>query len=146
MSDSTEEDALEYIVKGAVRNHVCELRVALQNPELIDEPPDFFRAFIDTGATGCAVSQDVARRLGLKTTGTRKFTGASGDEVADLTKVNLGLLTSTHTQFFGPVTTSIVTQRGFDVIVGMSILMRGVLNVNGPAGTWTLNLTPLDHD
>ncbi len=90
------------------------------------------KAVWDTGATGSMISADIARRLKLSPAGKIKIAGVHGVENSNYYYVSLC--------FANGFTISNVCvaeasdNGGFDVLIGMDIIGRGYMTINGLSG------------
>lgn len=76
---------------------------------------------VDTGATGVAISQKVANKLGLKSNAAIRTTTANGDSVAYMTRLETIKLGGVEAQ---NVAATIAPGLDGDVLLGMSFLSR----------------------
>jgi len=76
---------------------------------------------VDTGATGVAISQRVANKLGLKSHSAIRTSTANGDSVAYMTRLGLVKLGGVEAK---DVAADIVPGLGDDALLGMSFLGR----------------------
>jgi predicted aspartyl protease len=109
-------------------------------------PPVLVQAVIDTGATTSNVSARIAHRLGLT-----PHTHAKNQTVGGVVKVNLYRVSVGLPPVFGFPNTTVLEDMlevaelpaalpGVEFLLGMDVLRRCVLTVNGPAGTVSLDV------
>lgn len=114
-----------------------------------------FQALVDTGATGTAISANVATKVGLQPSGKMQVYGVSGSQYHNYYMFHVGFLVGTVTQtqggaagqFQGQVSVFndviqgaelALGQGGFEVLLGMDILGKGSLAVEG-GGTFSFS-------
>jgi predicted aspartyl protease len=109
-------------------------------------PPVLVQAVIDTGATGSSVALDILRRLGVAS-----FARTGNQTVGGVVKVNLYRVSVGLPPVFGLPATIVLEDMltvaelpaalpDVEFLLGMDLLRRCVLTVNGPAGTVSLDV------
>lgn len=109
-------------------------------------PPLLIQAVIDTGATVSSVAPDILLRLGVVS-----FARTGNQTAGGVVKVNLYEVSVGLPPMFGLPNTVVLDDMlvvaeipaalsGVDFLLGIDLLRRCVLTVNGPAGTVSLDV------
>lgn len=88
------------------------------------------RAIWDTGATGSMISADVAQRLNLRPLGETRILGVHGAQKAKVYKVDL-VFKQADVILPGIRVSEADAGGGFDLLVGMDIIGRGMFGIYG---------------
>ena len=88
------------------------------------------RAIWDTGATGSMIAADVAARLGLSPFGETRILGVHGSQKAKVYKVDL-VFPKAGVILPGIRVSEADSGGGFDLLVGMDIIGRGMFGIYG---------------
>lgn len=95
------------------------------------------RAIWDTGATGSMISSDVAKKLKLKPCGETRILGVHGSQKAKVYKVDI-VFPSAQVILPGIRVSEADAGGGFDLLVGMDIIGRGMFGIYGNGESLTV--------
>ncbi|MBS1369811.1 MAG: hypothetical protein HPZ91_07645 [Lentisphaeria bacterium] len=97
--------------------------------EMCDQPVHHCNAIWDTGATSSMITREIAEKLGLHPIGNVKIAGVHGAQSANVYEVDLVFGNGCR---IPAVRVSEATgSGGFDVLLGMDIISRGVFVIDG---------------
>ena len=128
------------------RRLVVELFVRAPDGADIDGP---YRGMTDTGASVTVLANEVARNLALPDVGKGTVRGITGDEHARFVRLSIGVPGSTGAPYFLEDDVVAAVRRRvsdpnavapWDVLIGMDVIERGVLTVDGPAATFAFEI------
>lgn len=88
------------------------------------------RAIWDTGATGSMISSDVAEKLKLKPCGETRILGVHGSQKAKVYKVDI-VFPAAQVILPGIRVSEADSGGGFDLLVGMDIIGKGMFGIYG---------------
>lgn len=97
--------------------------------DVTSRPVHRCNAVWDTGATSSMISRRVAEKLQLKSTGKIEIAGVHGVTLADTYVVNL--IFNNGFSIFGLPVSEADDGCGFDVLIGMDIISKGRLIIDG---------------
>ena len=131
-----------FTVDYSKRMRVLAVDVGLTEAKDIagDQPPDFtvYKAILDTGATGTAITPKVALNLGLAPIRRAMVQGAQAKKESNVYLLNVFL--PNKVSFIGlPVTEVPGLAGGFDVLIGMDLINLGDLAVTHSGGKTKLS-------
>jgi hypothetical protein len=123
---------VEYPLSGGNPAHRRPvIPVAIQHPDAAAAVREkHCLALVDTGATGLRIGSEIARELGLPTTG-EETTWRSG-VLAPTPLVAAKLIIPKTTVWEGSFPQDDLRECGIDAILGMNVLRNFVLQINGP--------------
>ena len=104
---------------------------------------DSWRALLDTGATGCAVSPKVVRALKLSPMKTVSVMTAAGEQKTPIYRVNVHPIVAESGKHrvrhhMGVEVIEFSGDDSFDFILGMDLIMRGSLHISGKHFTFCI--------
>ena len=100
--------------------------------ERCDQPVHQCTAIWDTGATSSMIARHVSEKLGLQTIGQVRIAGIHGAQAANVYEVDL--IFGNGMRIPKVKVSEASDGGGFDVLIGMDIIRRGVFIVDGSAG------------
>jgi len=113
---------------------VLMTRVFIENP--VDKKKIQFDAIWDTGATKCAITEKVAKSLGLKQISETNVFTAAGMRKVPVYLLNLLLPNKVR---IAPVQASLVELHGADMLIGMDVIGIGDFCITNPNKKTTLS-------
>ena len=123
----------------ATSQHVARLKAA----RLPVPSPVTGRTLVDTGASCCALDNEIIARLGLNPTGRSKIhTATTGPGYEERDQYAASIFIGTMPGLVASYTLSVVgadlASEGFLVIIGWDLLNQCVLSCNGPARSFRI--------
>jgi hypothetical protein len=89
-------------------------------------------ALWDTGATGSAITPDLAKKMNLVPVNRVKVTGVNNTSIVDVAKVSIGLPNFVMVKEVNVMICSL--NQGFDLIIGMDIILLGDFSISNGGG------------
>jgi hypothetical protein len=89
-------------------------------------------ALWDTGATGSAITPDLAKRMNLISVDRVKVTGVNNTSIVDVAKVSIGLPNKVMVNEVNVMICEL--NQGFDLIIGMDIILLGDFSISNGEG------------
>ncbi|MDA8001342.1 MAG: retropepsin-like domain-containing protein [Alphaproteobacteria bacterium] len=118
------DDGGRLLTRAKVRD--AGLKALAKQPEGTEK---FYTALVDTGATISGIQGELARRLDF-TVGVKRFIDTPhGGNVTDIYELDMTL--PGGLMFHGVHAAELVGLRGIDIVIGMDIIRKSVLIVNG---------------
>lgn len=113
--------------------------VGISAPTKVPQAPkELHTAMWDTGATGSAISEDLAKKLGLTRARKRNVVGVNTVELRDVFQVDIYL--PDNVLIANASVTSYPAKRlPFDVLIGMDIITRGDFAITHEDGSTTFS-------
>ncbi len=106
--------------------------LSVSNPEEPEKKVRHCTAIWDTGATSSMITESLANKLELKSIGKTRISGVHGVEDAAVCRVNL--IFGNGFMIPDVRVSEAADNGGFDVLIGMDIIGRGVFYVTGMSG------------
>lgn len=103
------------------------------------------RALIDSGSNLTVIGSKLAAELGLSVGRPLEMLGFQGIAAVHSARAEIGLLASDNRAFFWRTELAVAPESA-DMILGLRDLARGILVIDGPAGTWEWALPPAAFD
>jgi len=102
-------------------------------------------ALWDTGATGSAITPDLAQKMNLVPIDRIKVTGVNNTSIVDVAKVSIGLPNMVMVEEVNVMICNL--NQGFDLIIGMDIILLGDFSIsNGEGKTlFTFAIPPFEN-
>jgi hypothetical protein len=102
-------------------------------------------ALWDTGATGSAITPDLAKTMGLIPINRVKVTGVNNTSIVDVAKVSIGLPNMVMVKDINVMICSL--NQGFDLIIGMDIILLGDFSISngGDKTLFSFALPPFEN-
>jgi hypothetical protein len=91
------------------------------------------KALWDTGATGSAISPDLAQKMKLVPVNRVKVTGVLKADIVDVAKVSIGLPNRVMVEEINVMICNL--NQGFDLIIGMDIILLGDFCISNGGGS-----------
>jgi len=85
-------------------------------------------ALWDTGATGSAITPDLAKKMNLIPINRVKVTGVNNTSIVDVAKVSIGLPNMVMVEEVNVMICNL--NQGFDLIIGMDIILLGDFSIS----------------
>jgi hypothetical protein len=89
-------------------------------------------ALWDTGATGSAITPDLAQKMNLVPVNRVKVAGVNNTSIVDVAKVSIGLPNMVMVEEINVMICSL--NQGFDLIIGMDIILLGDFSISNGEG------------
>ena len=134
-------DPIEFVGR-VVDDHCWILTQARHTGSEANAKPVVFYSLIDTGASTCGVSERLARKLGLPKGKAIIVEGASGATESWMVrlKVDLHLLSGEFAET--SIDACVFAGDKADLVIGMSELLKGNFELDGPRGVWSWTVEP----
>lgn len=128
--------AFTFETRGVVKELITNAQVSVPyDPNQGHEPPPTHQAqaLWDTGATNCAITEELVKRVGLKPVGRAKVHGQGGEKEQNVYLLNVHL--PNGVAMVGIRATECASTTGkFDLIIGMDIIAKGDFSVSSADG------------